>query len=78
MAKGCSAGSVNTSQKRQKKCPLKSVHVDISTGRLVAKAKARPKLVVQLSSNYVPVNERICVDIDPKPFNHGYFAVSNA
>ena len=55
---------------------IESVQLDISTGRPAAKAKPRPKPVVNLSSNYVPINERIWLDINPKPFNQGCFAVS--
>ena len=55
--------------------PIESVQVDISTGRLVAKAKPRPKPVVNLSSNYVPINERMWIDIHPKPFNQGCYSV---
>ena len=38
--------------------PIENVQLFISTGRLVAKAKPRPKLVVNSSSNYVPNRER--------------------
>ena len=55
---------------------IESVQLDISTVRLAAKAKPRPKLVVNLSSNNVPINERIWIDINPKPFNPGCFAES--
>ena len=55
---------------------IESVQLDTSTERLVANAKPRPKLVVNLSSNYVPTNERIWIDINPQPFNQGCFAVS--
>ena len=53
---------------------IESVQLNLSVERLVAKAKPRPKLVVNLSSNYVLINER--VNIYPKPFNQGCFAVS--
>ena len=56
--------------------PIENVQLIISTGRLVAKAKPRPKPVVNLSSNYVPIKERIWIDINPEPFNEGCFAVS--
>ena len=52
------------------------IQLDISTERLVAKAEPRAKLVVNLSSNQVPINERMWIKIDPKPFNQGCFAVS--
>ena len=55
---------------------IENVQLFISTGRPMAKAKPRPKPVVNLSSNYVLVHERIWTDIDPQPFNHVYFAVS--
>ena len=48
----------------------------MSTERLVAQAKPRPKLVVNLSSNYVPVHESKWIDIDPALFNEGCLAVS--
>ena len=56
--------------------PIENVQLFISTGRLVAKTEPRPKLAVNLSSIYVPIRERIWIDIDPKPFNQGYFALS--
>ena len=56
--------------------PIENVQPFISTGRPVAKAKSRPKPVVNLCSNHVPIKERIWIDIDPKPFNRGCFAVS--
>ena len=56
--------------------PIENVQLFMSTGRLVAKAKSRPKLVVNLFSNNVPINERIWTDIHLKPFNQGCFAVS--
>ena len=55
---------------------IESVQLDMSTGRLVAKAKQRPKLVVNLSSTNVPIHEREWIYIDPKPFNEGCLAVS--
>ena len=42
----------------------------------MAKAKPRPKTVVHLSTNYVPVQEKIWRDIDAQPFDDSCFAVS--
>ena len=42
----------------------------------MAKAKPRPKLVVNLSSNSVPINERKWIEIDTQPFDHSCFEVS--
>ena len=56
--------------------PIENVQLFISTGRLVAKVKPRSKPVVNSSSNYVLIKERIWIDINPKPFNEGCFAVS--
>ena len=61
----------NASQKRPKKYPLRT-----STGKSVAKAKPRPKLVVKLSSNSIPINERKWIDIDTQQFDHSCFEVS--
>ena len=61
-----------TSQKN----PIENVQLFISTGKLVAKAKPRPKSVVNLSSNCALICERIWIDIDPQPFYHSCFAVS--
>ena len=58
------------------KIPIENVQLFISTGRLVAKVKPRSKPVVNSSSNYVLIKERIWIDINPKPFNEGCFAVS--
>ena len=41
----------------------------------MAKAKPRPKLAVNSSFN-VPIHERKWIDIDPKPFSQGCFAMS--
>ena len=69
--------STNTSQKRHKKQhPVENVQLFKSTGKLVAKAKPRPKSVVNLCTNCVPICERIWIDIDPQPFYHSCFAVS--
>ena len=48
----------------------------MSTERCVAKAKPRPKLVVNLFSNFVPIHERRWIDIDTQPFHHSCFVVS--
>ena len=56
--------------------PTENVHLFISTGRLVSKAKPKPKLVVNLSSNYVPIRERKWIDINPANFSQTCFAVS--
>ena len=42
----------------------------------MAEAKPRPKPVVNLSSNSVPINERRWMDIDTQPFDHSCFEVS--
>ena len=55
---------------------IENVQLSMSTGRLVAKAEPRLGPVVNLSTNYVPVNERIWIDINSKPFDHSRFAVS--
>ena len=65
-------GSINTSETSEE-TSIENVQLFISTGRLVANSKPRPKLVVNLSSNYVPVNERIWIDIDTEPFDHSCF-----
>ena len=62
--------------KTSEEISIESFQLDICTGRLFAKAEPRPKLVVKLSANDVPINERIWIDINPKPFNQGCFAVS--
>ena len=56
--------------------PTENVDLFISTGKLVAKAKPRPKPVVDLSFNSVPINERKWIDIDTQPFDHSCFEVS--
>ena len=55
---------------------IENVQQFISTGSLVAKAKPRPKPVVNLSSNYVPTRERKWRDINPAQFSQSCFAVS--
>ena len=55
--------------------PIENVQLDISTVRLVAKAKLRPKPVVNLSTNGL-TRERKWIDIDPQPFDRSYFQVS--
>ena len=49
--------STNTSQKRQKKIPIENDELFISTGKLVAKAKPKPKSVVNSSVN-VPIHDQ--------------------
>ena len=56
--------------------PSENVQLFISSGTPVAHAKPRPKLVVNLSSNHVPIKERIWININPKPCNQDCFAVS--
>ena len=63
--------STNTEEK-----PTEKVELFISTGKPVAKAKAKPKSVVNSSSNSVPFNERKWTDIDTQPFDHSCFEVS--
>ena len=48
----------------RRNCPLKVFNLTC-TGRLVAKAKPRPNHVVNVSSNYVLINERIWIDVNP-------------
>ena len=48
------------------------------TGKLVAKAKPRPKAAVTLSSISIPVRERKWIDINPKRFCQDCFTVSKA
>ena len=55
---------------------IENVQLFISTGRLVAKARPRPKPVVNLSSNYVPLRERRRIDINPVTFSQSVYAVS--
>ena len=62
----------DTSQKKS----IENVQLLTSTGKLVAKAKPRPKSVVNLSTNCVLICERVWIDIDPQPFYHSCFAVS--
>ena len=56
--------------------PTENVDLFISTGKLVAKALPRPKPVVNLSSNTVPINERKWIDNDTQPFDHSCFEAS--
>ena len=56
--------------------PIENRQLFISTGRPVAKAKPRPKLVVNLSSNLVPIRERKWIDINSAKFSQSCFAVS--
>ena len=44
------------------------------TGKPVAKAGPQLKPAVTLSPISIPLRERKCKDIDPKPFNVGCFA----
>ena len=53
--------------------PIENFDLFISTGKLVAKGKRRPKLVVNVSSNSVPIGEREWIDIDTQPFDHTFF-----
>ena len=48
----------------------------VCAGKLVAKAKPRPKLAVTLYPVAIPIRERKWIDIDSKPFVEGCFAVS--
>ena len=52
-----------------------SVDLFISTGKLVANGKPKPKYVVNSSIN-VPNRERKWTDIDPQPFDQGCFELS--
>ena len=56
--------------------PIANFDPFISTGKLVAKVKPRPKLIVILSSNSVPINERKLIDIDTQPFDQNCFELS--
>ena len=56
--------------------PIENVQLFVTTGRPLAKAKPRPKPVVNLSTNSVPVHERRWIDIDTQRFDHSCFAVS--
>ena len=56
--------------------PTENVDLFISTGKPVAKAEPIPKLVVNLSSNSVPIHKRRWIDIDTQPFDHSCFDVS--
>ena len=55
---------------------VENVQLFESKGRPVAKAKPRPKLVVNLSTNYFPIRERKWTDINPATFSQSSFAVS--
>ena len=68
--------STRTSQKRQKKYPLRTLICSSAQGDSLQKAEPRPKPVVNSSSNYVPINERRWIDIDTQPFDHSCFEVS--
>ena len=57
--------------------PVASVEHRV-TGKLVAKAKPRPKPAVTLSPILVPVRERKWMDINPERFRQDCFAVSKA
>ena len=57
--------------------PIENVQPSISAGRLVATAEPRPKPVVNLSSNHVPIKKRIWIDIDPQPFDRRCIEVSH-
>ena len=52
--------------------PTVNVELFISTGKLVAKAKPKPKSVANSSFN-VPIRERKWIDIDTPPFDHIFF-----
>ena len=56
--------------------PTENVDLFISTRKRVAKTKPRPKIVLNLSSKSVPINERKWMDIDPQPFDHSCFEES--
>ena len=55
--------------------PTENVELFISTGKLVAKAKPKPKYVVNSSIN-VPIRERKWIDSDPQQFDRSCFEVS--
>ena len=67
--------STNTSQKTSEEIPNENVELFIRTGKLVAKAKPKPKYVVNSFSN-VLIRERKWIDIDPQPFERSCFEVS--
>ena len=56
--------------------PTENVDLFISTRKLVAKAKPRPKPLVNVSSTPVPINVRTWIDIGTQPFDHICFEVS--
>ena len=51
-----------------KEIPSENIDSCISTGKLVARAKPKPRSVVNSTVN-VPVPERKRIDIDPQPFD---------
>ena len=55
--------------------PVESIEL-VRTGKLVAKAKPRPKLAVKWSLVSILIRERKWIDINPATFNEGCFAVS--
>ena len=55
--------------------PIENVELFMSTGKLVAKVKSKPKSFVNSSVN-VPVRERKWRDIGPQPFDRSCFEVS--
>ena len=55
--------------------PTENVELFISTVKLVAKAKPKPKSVVNSSIN-VPIRERKWIDSDPQQFDRSCFEVS--
>ena len=58
-----------------KEIPTGNVDSSISTGKLVAKGKPKPRFVVN-SSIDLPIRERKWIDIDPQPFDRCCFEVS--
>ena len=65
-----------TSQKRQKKFPLRTFNCSLAQGDLLQRLSQDRKLVVNLSSNYVLTRERKSIDINPVTFSQSCFAVS--
>ena len=68
-------GIINNVTETSQEISIESVQLDTSTGRHVAKAKPRPKLVVNSTSHSVPISERRWMDI-AQPFDHSCFEVS--
>ena len=66
--------SANTSQKRQKKYPLRTLSCSSAQGNLLAKAGPKPKSIGSSSFN-VPIRGRKWIDIDPQPFDRSCFKV---